>query len=185
MPNQKTCGSTSDIYESCTRNIVGHRFKSIGLEELDVNSCNVQVASLISLLQNTPFLRSLTLSNLIKDRHSSINSVVQMLAQPMGQHENPLSFPICCPRLQYEYVNFSDTHDLKAELIVRLVRSRLTSMRTAADSEADTTPLQTDSENLPLPIVSLDLECCPEIDEDHNDISIPLPIPKVDADALR
>ena len=138
---------------------------NIHLEELVLRSCRfVDSQSVILLLQNSPDLRFLEVSNIAYQATSIIEALAasfpasEFLRDPTGPS---LGTSVLCPYLTN--VDFSRCPDIRTGSLVRLVKSRLPPDEVSSSYHQDLATRQPPDVKR---IVSLAMNCCPLVDAD-------------------
>ena len=139
----------------------------VHLEELVLRSCRfVDSQPVILLLQNSPDLRFLEVSNISYQATSIIEALAASLptsdSDPSlrGPTDPSVGTPVLCPYLTN--VDFSRCPDITTGSLVRLVKSRLPLEELPASYHKLVTRQPPDVKR----IVSLSMDCCPLVDAD-------------------
>jgi F-box/TPR repeat protein Pof3 len=140
----------------------------IHLEELLLRSCRfVDSQSVIVLLQNSPDLRFLEVSNIAYQATSIIEALAASFPtstpSPIlrGPADSSAGTPVLCPYLTN--VNFSSCPDVRTGSLVRLVKSRLPLHELPSCYHQEVEARQPPDTKR---IISLAMDCCPLVDAD-------------------
>ena len=125
------------------RHLAGMRLSNF--EELSLIQVAYDPKALIEFLETVPTLKRLELVAV----RGFATEVIEALAEPMRSGDSTSQANLPCPRL--EYLNVSDTPDIKSATLVRLVKSRF------VDVQEDHTVTR---------IQSLKMDGCPRIEPD-------------------
>ena len=132
----------------------------IHLEELVLRSCRfVDSQSVIVLLQNSPDLRFLEVSNISYQATSIIEALAASFPTSNPSPNPSVWTPVLCPYLTN--VNFSSCPDLRTGSLVRLVKSRLPLDELPSCYHQELSARQPPDTKR---IVSLAMDCCPLVD---------------------